>query len=116
MSAGAAVTVPASFQCLPDSVPSLGIVPLWEFGAGRRRAWTLLPQEGWLIGAGSPPAPLLATDMEVMCAQGLCCDPAQPLETNCNNWVARPGLARGVTAQTKGTGNRHTASYAPSQP
>jgi len=54
--------------------------------------------------------------MEVMCVQEHCCDPAQPVEINCNNWVVgqEPGL--GVTAETKGTGNRHMASYAPSRP
>lgn len=52
---------------------------------------------------------LPVSDMEIMCAQGLCCDPAQPLHTNRNNWVWRPGLVwrHGQRGQEIAT-QRHT--------
>lgn len=58
------------------------------------RAWALQPRGGWIIRGWASPTPLPASDMEVTRAQGLRCDPAQPLDTNRNNWVARPGLWR----------------------
>lgn len=64
---------------------------------------------------GHPPVPFPVSDMEVMGVQEHCCYSAQPVETNCNNWVVRQELALGVMAGTKGTGSRHKASYAPSQ-
>lgn len=67
-------------------------------------------------GVGCPSILFPVSDMEVMCVQEHCCDPAQPVEKNCSNWVVRQELALGVTAETKGTGSRHMASYAPSQP
>lgn len=109
VSAAAVVAAFASFLCPPGSFSSRVLVPLWEFRLGE-------PRGGWLIRGWVSPMPLPVSDMEIMWAQELCCDPAQPLDTNRNNWVARPGLARGVTARTKGTGNRHTASSAPAQP
>lgn len=95
-----ATAVSARLLLFPCHCPSVGI---W---AGRAPG-------GWIIRGWASPTPLPVSDMEVMRAQELCCDPAQLLDTNRNNWVARPGLARGVT---KGTGNRHTASCAPSHP
>lgn len=88
MSAAVALAF-ASLQCPPDSFSPRVIVPVWEFGLGQ-------PQGGWLIRGWASPTPLPVSDMEVMRAQGLYCDPAQPLDTNRNNWAAGPGLDRGV--------------------
>lgn len=81
----AVVTVFASFRRPPGSFSSLDIVPLWEFGQGEQGLG--LAAAGGMDNQGLP-----GSDMEVTRAQGLRCDPAQPLHTNRNNWVARPGL------------------------
>lgn len=97
--------VSASFQWPPVSFSCsrIGIVCLWEL-------------TGRTCRCGCPPIPLPVSDMEVMCVQEHHCDPAQPVETNCYNWVVSWEWALGVMLKTKGTGNRRMASCASSQP
>lgn len=70
----AVVTVFVSFRCPPD----VDIVPLWEFGLGEQGLGLAAAGGriigGWCHGSNA--------------RTGLCCDPAQPPDTNRNNWAA----------------------------